>query len=104
MNCGSIASAETARWRRGQKPKRCPTWGSTTLTATSFWVADAPLLWALGVLLGFAVLAIARMGVHLGFFLSITTGPDSTNNVHARAWHSHRGPRGVRLDFHHGEP
>lgn len=29
------------------------------------------------------VLAIAQMGVHLVFFLHITTGPDSTNNVMA---------------------
>ena len=36
-------------------------------------------------LLGLAVLAIAQMGVHLVFFLHITTGPDSTNNVLALA-------------------
>jgi cytochrome o ubiquinol oxidase subunit IV len=29
------------------------------------------------------VLAIAQMGVHLVFFLHITTGPDNTNNVMA---------------------
>jgi cytochrome o ubiquinol oxidase subunit IV len=55
------------------------------LTATSFWVANTSLLWAPGVLLGLAVLAIAQMGVHLVFFLHITTGPDSTNNVLALA-------------------
>jgi cytochrome o ubiquinol oxidase operon protein cyoD len=35
---------------------------------------------------GLAVLAIAQMGVHLVFFLHITTGPDSTNNVLALAF------------------
>ncbi len=55
------------------------------LTAISFWVANTSLLWAPGVLLGLAVLAIAQMGVHLVFFLHITTGPDSTNNVLALA-------------------
>jgi cytochrome o ubiquinol oxidase operon protein cyoD len=55
------------------------------LTAISFWVANTTLLWAPGVLLGLAVLAIAQMGVHLVFFLHITTGPDSTNNVLALA-------------------
>jgi cytochrome o ubiquinol oxidase operon protein cyoD len=55
------------------------------LTATSFWVANTSLLWMPGVLLGLAVLAIAQMGVHLVFFLHITTGPDSTNNVLALA-------------------
>jgi cytochrome o ubiquinol oxidase subunit IV len=32
------------------------------------------------------VLAIAQMGVHLVFFLHITTGPDNTNNVMALAF------------------
>ena len=56
------------------------------LTATSFWVANTSLLWAPGVRLGLAVLAIAQMGVHLVFFLHITTGPDNTNNVLALAF------------------
>ena len=56
------------------------------LTATSFWVANTTLLWAPGVALGLAVLAIAQMGVHLVFFLHITTGPDNTNNVLALAF------------------
>jgi cytochrome o ubiquinol oxidase subunit IV len=56
------------------------------LTATSFWVANTSLLWTPGVPLGLAVLAIAQMGVHLVFFLHITTGPDNTNNVLALAF------------------
>jgi cytochrome o ubiquinol oxidase subunit IV len=56
------------------------------LTVTSFWVANTSLLWAPGVPLGLAVLAIAQMGVHLVFFLHITTGPDNTNNVLALAF------------------
>ena len=56
------------------------------LTATSFWVANTSLLWAPGVALGLVVLAIAQMGVHLVFFLHITTGPDNTNNVLALAF------------------
>ena len=56
------------------------------LTATSFWVANTSLLWAPGISLGLAVLAIAQMGVHLVFFLHITTGPDNTNNVLALAF------------------
>ena len=59
---------------------------SVLLTATSFWVANTTLLWAPGVALGLAVLAIAQMGVHLVFFLHITTGPDNTNNVLALAF------------------
>jgi cytochrome o ubiquinol oxidase subunit IV len=56
------------------------------LTATSFWVANTSLLWAPGVSIGLVVLAIAQMGVHLVFFLHITTGPDNTNNVLALAF------------------
>ncbi len=58
------------------------------LTATSFWVANTSLLWAPGIPLGLVVLAIAQMGVHLVFFLHITTGPDNTNNVLALAFGS----------------
>ncbi len=56
------------------------------LTATSFWAASTHLLWAPGVPIGLAVLAVAQMGVHLAFFLHITTGPDNTNNVLALAF------------------
>ena len=48
------------------------------LTATSFWVASTHMLWAPGIPIGPAVLAIAKMGIHLVFFLHITTGPDNT--------------------------
>jgi cytochrome o ubiquinol oxidase subunit IV len=56
------------------------------LTATSFWAANTSLLWAPGIPLGLATLAIAQMGIHLVFFLHITTGPDNTNNVLALAF------------------
>jgi cytochrome o ubiquinol oxidase operon protein cyoD len=56
------------------------------LTVTSFWVANTSALWTPGVPAGLAVLAIAQMGVHLVFFLHITTGPDNTNNVLALAF------------------
>jgi cytochrome o ubiquinol oxidase operon protein cyoD len=59
---------------------------AVVLTATSFWVANTSLLWAPGIALGLAVLAIAQMGVHLVFFLHITTGADNTNNVLALAF------------------
>jgi cytochrome o ubiquinol oxidase operon protein cyoD len=59
---------------------------AVVLTVTSFWVANTSLLWGPGIPLGLAVLAIAQMGVHLVFFLHITTGPDNTNNVLALAF------------------
>ncbi|HMI41407.1 MAG TPA: cytochrome o ubiquinol oxidase subunit IV [Sphingomicrobium sp.] len=56
------------------------------LTATSFYVASTLLLWGPGIAVGLVVLAIAQMGVHLVFFLHITSGPDNTNNVLALAF------------------
>ena len=56
------------------------------LTITSFWVANTSVLWTPGVPAGLVVLAIAQMGVHLVFFLHITTGPDNTNNILALAF------------------
>ena len=56
------------------------------LTGTSFWAASTHLLWAPGIPIGLAVLAVAQMGIHLVFFLHITTGPDNTNNVLALAF------------------
>jgi cytochrome o ubiquinol oxidase operon protein cyoD len=59
---------------------------ATGLTLTSFWVASTHALWGPGVPIGLCVLAIAQMGIHLVFFLHITTGPDNTNNVLALAF------------------
>ena len=56
------------------------------LTGISFYVAFTPLLWGPGIPVGLVVLAIAQMGVHLVFFLHITSGPDNTNNVLALAF------------------
>jgi cytochrome o ubiquinol oxidase subunit IV len=59
---------------------------AVALTVTSFWVANTSVLWTPGVPAGLAVLAIAQMGVHLVFFLHISTGPDNTNNILALAF------------------
>ena len=56
------------------------------LTGVSFWVASTGVLWGPGVAVGLVVLAIAQMGVHLVFFLHITSGPDNTNNILALAF------------------
>ena len=56
------------------------------LTGISFWVASTSTLWGPGVAVGLVVLAIAQMGVHLVFFLHITSGPDNSNNVLALAF------------------
>ena len=56
------------------------------LTGASFLVSQTGLLWNPGVPVGLSVLAIAQMGVHLVFFLQISSGPDNTNNVMALAF------------------
>ena len=56
------------------------------LTAASFLFAHSNLVWAPSIPSLLIVLAIAQMGVHLVFFLHITTGPDNTNNVLALAF------------------
>ena len=56
------------------------------LTATSFFVAGTNLVWEPSIPVALVVLAIAQMGVHLVFFLHITTGADNTNNILALAF------------------
>jgi cytochrome o ubiquinol oxidase subunit IV len=56
------------------------------LTATSFFVAGTALVWQPSIPVAIIVLAIAQMGVHLVFFLHITTGADNTNNILALAF------------------
>ena len=59
---------------------------ATLLTIVSFFVAGTDLVWAPSIPVALAVLAIGQMGVHLVFFLHITTGPDNVNNVMALAF------------------
>jgi cytochrome o ubiquinol oxidase operon protein cyoD len=59
---------------------------ATLLTIVSFFVAQTTLVWQPSIPVALAVLAIAQMGVHLVFFLHITTAPDNVNNVLALAF------------------
>lgn len=59
---------------------------ATLLTIVSFFIAGTSLVWAPSIPVALSVLAIAQMGVHLVFFLHITTGPDNVNNVMALAF------------------
>jgi cytochrome o ubiquinol oxidase subunit IV len=52
----------------------------------SFFVARTGLVWKPSIPVALVVLAIAQMGVHIVFFLHITTGPDNVNNVMALAF------------------
>jgi cytochrome o ubiquinol oxidase operon protein cyoD len=59
---------------------------ATLLTAVSFYLARSTLVWEPSIPVALSVLAIAQMGVHLVFFLHITAGPDSVNNIMALAF------------------
>ena len=59
---------------------------ASALTIASFSAAATGLVWEPAVPVLLLVLAVAQMGVHLVFFLHITTGPDNTNNVLALAF------------------
>ena len=56
------------------------------LTLASFWAASTNLVYAPGVPILLGVLAIAQMGVHLVFFLHISSAADQTNNFLALAF------------------
>jgi len=59
---------------------------AVALTLASFWAATTPLVYAPAVPVLLAVLAIAQMGVHLAFFLHISSAPDQANNFLALAF------------------
>jgi cytochrome o ubiquinol oxidase operon protein cyoD len=59
---------------------------ATLITAVAFFIAGTSLVWHPSIPIALVVLAIAQIGVHLVFFLHITTGPDNFNNVLALAF------------------
>jgi cytochrome o ubiquinol oxidase subunit IV len=59
---------------------------SVLLTGASFYVLGTKLIWQPAIPIALVVLAVAQIGVHLVFFLHITTAPDNTNNVLALAF------------------
>lgn len=56
------------------------------LTGVSFFLAETHIFWGPSIPVALCVLAVAQMGVHIVFFLHITTGPENTNNVMALAF------------------
>jgi cytochrome o ubiquinol oxidase operon protein cyoD len=59
---------------------------ATLITCVSFFIAGTTLVWEPSIPIALFVLAIAQMGVHLVFFLHITTGDDNVNNILALAF------------------
>jgi cytochrome o ubiquinol oxidase operon protein cyoD len=56
------------------------------LISVAFFIAGTTLVWEPSIPIALFVLAIAQMGVHLVFFLHITTGDDNVNNILALAF------------------
>ena len=56
------------------------------LTAASFWSIDEHLIYGPGIVMALIVFGLAQVGVHLVFFLHLTTSPDNTNNALALAF------------------
>jgi cytochrome o ubiquinol oxidase subunit IV len=59
---------------------------SVLLTALAFFFTGSDWLWEPSIPVALSVLAIAQIGVHLAFFLHLTTAPDSVNNSLALAF------------------
>jgi cytochrome o ubiquinol oxidase subunit IV len=59
---------------------------ATLITVVAFFISGTTLVWGPSIPIALFVLAIGQMGVHLVFFLHITTGPDNENNVLALAF------------------
>ena len=56
------------------------------LTIASFWVARTHILYGPSIPVALVALAVAQMGIHLVFFLHISSAPDQTNNILALAF------------------
>ncbi|WP_428405450.1 cytochrome o ubiquinol oxidase subunit IV [Methylocystis sp.] len=59
---------------------------AAALTVGSFVLVRTNLIWGPGIVMALVALAIAQIGVHLVFFLHLTTAPDNTNNSLALAF------------------
>ena len=59
---------------------------AVALTVVSFLVARTTLVWTPSIPIAISVLAVAQMGVHLVFFIHLTSGPDNLNNAMALAF------------------
>jgi cytochrome o ubiquinol oxidase subunit IV len=56
------------------------------LTAAAFYFAQSQWIWGPSIPIALSVLAVAQIGVHLVFFLHLTTAPDNVNNTLALAF------------------
>jgi len=59
---------------------------AAALTAASFWSLHEHVIYGPGIVMALIVFGLAQVGVHLAFFLHLTTAPDNTNNALALAF------------------
>ena len=59
---------------------------AAALTGVSFYITHSTLVWTPSIPIALSVLAVAQMGVHVVFFLHMTSGPDNLNNLLALAF------------------
>jgi cytochrome o ubiquinol oxidase operon protein cyoD len=59
---------------------------AAALTAAAFWSIDEHVIYGPGIVMALIVFGLAQVGVHLVFFLHLTTSPDNTNNALALAF------------------
>lgn len=83
---GSETPGEAPGWKSGLAKALMGLAASAVLTLASFWAAGTHLVWGPGVPVLLAALAIGQMGVHLVFFLHISSGRESTNTILALAF------------------
>jgi cytochrome o ubiquinol oxidase operon protein cyoD len=83
---GDESEAPAHRVRAGVRTYMLGLALAVALTAASFWAANTHLIYGPSVPIAISALAVAQMGIHLVFFLHITTAPDNTNNILALAF------------------
>jgi cytochrome o ubiquinol oxidase subunit IV len=59
---------------------------AAALTTASFWSLDEHVIYGPGIVMALIVFGLAQVGVHLVYFLHLTTSPDNTNNALALAF------------------
>ena len=83
---GDETPGRSPGWRAGLAKALLGLAASVVLTLASFWAAGTGGVWGPGVPVLLAALAIGQMGVHLVFFLHVSSGPEGTNTILALAF------------------
>ena len=86
QSAGHEQPGKSPDWQSGLVKPLLGLAASIVLTLASFWAAGTHLVWGPGVPVLLAALAIGQMGVHLVFFLHVSSGPESTNTILALAF------------------